>query len=753
MARKLILCSDGTGNSGAKARGTNVWRFYQALIKDPDHQISFYQDGVGTHDIKFLRLLGGACGLGLNANLREMYRFLVHNYQDGDEIYLLGFSRGAFTVRALVYLLAWSGIIRPDGNDPEVTERRIDTVFKHYHWSRAESRKYGKEVDLGVLARKGPLTLGTLLNSYPHLGRLPLEEVVERVHSSKINTPVLPLEAEEYLSPPPRGVKFVGVWDTVDAVGLPIDELTEALDWLFKFRFYNFDRVPLAEFNYHALSLDDERHTFHPVMWDEKQKAEDLQVEQVWFPGVHSNVGGGYPKDDMAYVSLDWMMQKAGGLAGGHGLLFQPALRCEAAAGANPEGKIYDSRTGFAAYYRYKPRDVRAICKEAHSPVKLHRSVFQRIDRYAEDYAPVNVPRCYAIEPGGGPHSSDHHKNLRLAAQKVADQVIWWRRGLYFLFLATTLGSLLAVHRYAAMPLPQSEGWAGAVERFPAFLGEYLPAFLQRALGAFNGRGELLLLFALIYGGLLCGRCYLRKRTRYLGKLGWNLAAGKATLLPTQTPLEALAVAVQRCRPPKRIRDFIRERLFPVTVFATVVLILAFWLFNALLLPPQQPLCESQAVEAKRLDGKGENWVFPDFHTCNPWYATGIVLEKGATYAINVRETSIWRDGTIPAGPDGLQETPNIFQKLMAFTRRDRQEGGESRGGWFQLMADIGGKQQLTVGSGKKITPDHSGPLHFFVNDSQCDLCLQGVFAYYRNNQGTAEITVTRVAEPRPIGQ
>lgn len=108
-------------------------------------------------------------------------------------------------------------------------------------------------------------------------------------------------------------IRFIGVWDSVDAIGLPIDELTEFLDWLFNFRFYSYDRYPIAGCNYHALSLDDERHTFHPLMWDESLRVSGQKIEQVWFSGVHSNVGGGYAKDEMAYVSLDWMMQKAQG--------------------------------------------------------------------------------------------------------------------------------------------------------------------------------------------------------------------------------------------------------------------------------------------------------------------------------------------------------------------------------------------------------------------------------------------------------
>jgi len=145
MSRKLILCSDGTGNSGGKLRGTNVWRFYKALDNNPKYQqISFYQDGVGAQDFKLLRMLGGAFGYGLSANIREMYTFLVENYQPGDNIYLLGFSRGAFTVRAFAYMLTVCGVIKA-ANDPKETEQRISEAMKHYHQWRSDIRKTAKD--------------------------------------------------------------------------------------------------------------------------------------------------------------------------------------------------------------------------------------------------------------------------------------------------------------------------------------------------------------------------------------------------------------------------------------------------------------------------------------------------------------------------------------------------------------------------------------------------------------------------------
>src|SRR6516165_7840799 len=111
MSKKIVLLSDGTGNSSAKAQKTNVWRLFQALDQREDSLIAKYDDGVGTSSNKYLAALGGAFGFGLKRNVLDLYRFVCRNWQHGDEIYGFGFSRGAFTIRVLVGLIAKEGLI------------------------------------------------------------------------------------------------------------------------------------------------------------------------------------------------------------------------------------------------------------------------------------------------------------------------------------------------------------------------------------------------------------------------------------------------------------------------------------------------------------------------------------------------------------------------------------------------------------------------------------------------------------------
>ncbi len=115
MARKIVVLSDGTGNSSAALWRTNVWRTFDALDLSGSDQVAFYDDGVGTSSFKPLAILGGAFGYGLKRNVIDIYKFVCRNYQaDGDEIFGFGFSRGAFTIRVVIGLILDQGLVQAD---------------------------------------------------------------------------------------------------------------------------------------------------------------------------------------------------------------------------------------------------------------------------------------------------------------------------------------------------------------------------------------------------------------------------------------------------------------------------------------------------------------------------------------------------------------------------------------------------------------------------------------------------------------
>jgi hypothetical protein len=190
-------------------------------------------------------------------------------------------------------------------------------------------------------------------------------------------------------------IDFIGVWDTVDAVGLPFRLADLINEFIWRFKFPDTSLSVHVGGAYHALAADEARESFTPVLWDER--AEDpsrRRIQQVWFGGVHSNVGGGYLRQGMSLVALDWMMVQAER----HGLRFHAAQRNLYHGAADVNDKAYDSRSGLGVFYRWKPRNVQTICRSYRVDPKIHRSVFERISRGSEGYAPGVLPSdCQVI--------------------------------------------------------------------------------------------------------------------------------------------------------------------------------------------------------------------------------------------------------------------------------------------------------------------------------------------------------------------
>jgi hypothetical protein len=301
----------------------------------------------------------------------------------------------------------------------------------------------------------------------------------------------------------------VGVWDTVAAYGLPIAELTRAIDnWVWPLSMPDYKLSKLVQQARHALSLDDERDTFHPLLWDEVAEADMIRsrdvepdrLQQVWFAGVHSNLGGGYPDDTLSYVSLEWMLDEATKA----GLRFRKRAVAEIRRTANPYGPIYNSRRGLAAYYRYQPRKISArvdppdaTTKVMQDPdlkgaglltdVKIHESVFDRIQSGDDGYAPIVLPGAYKIVGSNGVVQPplEAHPKLRAEEQEKVWNIVWKRRVTYF---STVAVSLLM----ACMPIIQGfrppsacAGLACVISPILLDIRDFLPGFLSPWLNAF----------------------------------------------------------------------------------------------------------------------------------------------------------------------------------------------------------------------------------------------------------------------------
>src|SRR5436190_11737119 len=254
MPKRLVVCCDGTWNRPDQVAPTNVAKLTVGVAREDDRgraQLVHYQAGVGTR--RFERLRGGAFGFGLSRNVRDCYRFLVETYEPGDELWFFGFSRGAFTARSTVGLVRNSGILLGEHAG------RIDEAYRLY---RARG---GDAHPRGVAA-----------------------QIFRRMYSH-----------------PDCEIHFVGVWDTVGSVGIPI-----GLRVPFSGRLWGFHDTALSSrirFAYQGLSIDERRGPFRPTLWKRQEHAREQQLEQLRFAGVHSDDGGGYAEPELAGIPLPWM--------------------------------------------------------------------------------------------------------------------------------------------------------------------------------------------------------------------------------------------------------------------------------------------------------------------------------------------------------------------------------------------------------------------------------------------------------------
>lgn len=279
MTKNVVVCCDGTANEFSRDR-TNVVKLYAMLDQDPRRQGTYYHPGLGTMEpagalTKFSRrvtkLLGQAIGYGLESDIRDAYVFLMNSYLEGDRIFLFGFSRGAYTVRALASLIRMYGIIRL-GNEPLVP--------------------YAIRMLTGINAARGKSGQGTAP-----------PKVVDPEIAALFT---LAREFKSTFSADLPMIRFIGVWDTVSSVGWVENPLK------LPFTANN----PSIEVGRHAISIDERRAFFRTNLWRLRLAPEEFgpkNLKQVWFAGVHSDIGGGYPENEsgLSKIALEWMVQEA----------------------------------------------------------------------------------------------------------------------------------------------------------------------------------------------------------------------------------------------------------------------------------------------------------------------------------------------------------------------------------------------------------------------------------------------------------
>jgi uncharacterized protein (DUF2235 family) len=350
--KKIVILCDGTWNTLDQVIPTNVCKLKEALLPIDSRQVQqlvFYDQGIGTNGGFIDKYIGGATGMGISRNIKDCYQFLARHYQQGDEIYCFGFSRGAYTVRSFVGFVTSFGLLA------EQELGQLDLLYDLYRESPAKR---------------------------PH-------------HKNFARVETLKARAIT-----PR-FKFIGVWDTVGALGAP----TPLLGWISRKLWVSFHDTELrnADYAYHALAVDERREPFRPSIWTKVNDCKEMK--QVWFSGAHSNVGGGYKDAGLSDTALVWMLKKAElrGLEFDQTYLSDPKKLQE-----NYRGQLVDSYSSaykiFGAYLRpigQLHEDIGA--DKAGINEMMHESVVKRDGESLFTYNPRNTAyglQNLPIEPG-----------------------------------------------------------------------------------------------------------------------------------------------------------------------------------------------------------------------------------------------------------------------------------------------------------------------------------------------------------------
>jgi uncharacterized protein (DUF2235 family) len=331
VAKNIVIFSDGTGQGASmpKEGRSNVWKLWNAT-KDAapkDQQITFYDEGLGAeHKKEWWRwgydLLSKTTGLGISQNIKDCYVALIEFYEPGDRLFLFGFSRGAYTLRSLGGVLSLCGIPQHD--------RARNSVRAPANASKAE-KEATKSVRTAVAEE-------AVSKVYQHYGksektkqeRIVLGEEFRREHKSY----AIPA------SDPPFPY-FIGVWDTVRALGIPG---SSGVSFLFAHEFHDTTLNSYVPYACQALSIDENREIFKPEIWDERDETEEARargrIKQVWFPGVHCDIGGGYKETGLSDLSMAWIIDEATKIP--NGLIVDPELKLQPAF----DGLQHNERTG-----------------------------------------------------------------------------------------------------------------------------------------------------------------------------------------------------------------------------------------------------------------------------------------------------------------------------------------------------------------------------------------------------------------------
>jgi Uncharacterized alpha/beta hydrolase domain (DUF2235) len=718
MPKKIVVFADGTGNAFS-ARETNIWRLYEALDQTQPDQIAHYIAGVGTSGFKPFALLDGATGFGVPSNVRKLYRFISWNWEPGDEIYMFGFSRGAFTIRTLVGLIQHEGLIPVQiGNENIPREERARDAMGAWRAYRSETISWKTSLPtiwLARLVRDLVIAIWYFLMRYRSYAKVKAETRAQ----ARDDIPI----------------KFIGLFDTVEAYGVPLEEFRRAIDvaiWPISFR--NGILCENVETARHALSLDDERVTFHPLRFDMKNSKKPERIKEVWFAGVHTDVGGGYPEDDLAQVPLTWMTNELG-----DSLRFIDGAKESFTNNASPYAVAHDSRNGLAVFYRYGPRTV----GDNGGPPVIHHSVAEKIAFGIERYAPVTLPDTANVLMPDGTMEKIKGYDSKAVWRTIADpklrqqmelaenavqylnkpdpaivsltlDAIWRRRVFYFLLLFAAF--LIAVLPWGVRPVVDyvrdtlfsgsgesgslwhtlaliDQGISALLAATVLYISNALPSYARPWIDAVVERptASVIVIAAAIY--LYMKNSTLRDRIADLARQAWvpnekmSATEDRKKKYSEQVP----NTLVRKIRESKFIAfiecAFVRYAL-PTAAIALLYAAIGVAISNSTVtvMEGRGELCEKDKEGAPPLQAlePDKSFTRADFATDNPCWRSGVKLEQGRHYtlAIEMTEPSFF-DRAIMTDIAGFKDMS--WRHLLALPIRRWWSAD-----WFQPIAKIG---------------------------------------------------------------
>ncbi|MBR0689850.1 DUF2235 domain-containing protein [Bradyrhizobium manausense] len=732
--KKIVVLSDGTGNAASSIWRTNIWRVSESLERDRS-QVVLYDDGVGTASV-VTALPGLIFGRGLKQNVLTIYKFLCRTYEPGDEIFAFGFSRGAFTVYTVLGMVADQGLVA--FRSEQELQTGAEAAYRAYRLGRSRG---------AILTR---IFGSTSSKGYDHARNRMVQDV-----------------------------RFVGLWDMVAAYGLPIEEFSRGIS-----RYFYPLELPgrvlpsMVKRACHALCLDDERTTFHPRLLDESREAvvvageddkrniRDERLSQVWFAGVHANVGGGYPDDSLAHVSLCWMLDQAVQC----GLTFKTAPEYEpdtfkvSRSLRDSNGRLYDSRKGMQRLYRYSPRKLADLCNTfwegpndrvlVESP-KIHHSVFDRMGAGIDQYNPIGLPARYEIVQDDGTITasleSEAQAQLRAQLQERAWDLVWWRRAANLAIWLLSVAVFVYPVLFRFNPAGEASGLRPISDAI-RFFGAFLPAPAEIWINAYARSPALLLtllgLVAIVVK--LVGR--LKRSITDHVRLAWQSSDDKGATAVRSSMTYRLRTSRgyiwSACFLSLHAAPLLYAGMaaFVVIYSATMIGYRTIFLFedaNGLFCRSSNQLADLEPGRTSRIE----------FSTASICHATGVRLLAHQRYLIRITPIpgEPWQQGNIPMSFGGLgpvSEIATLDRAILVLAAPIRRVWSRP---WFSMIAQIGvkGSEDVFLDSDPTLPdqiveilrPQESGELFLYLNDVVYPAYPYDF--YYRRNRGRARVEIT----------